>query len=417
MDDAHNRIEDALKAALNTAGIGETETIAVGVSGGADSLGLVIALAKIHPVVAVSVDHGLREQAKEEILFVCETMKKNNIVHHCLTWHSPFSKSNIQAKARKARYALLNDWCVENGVSYLALGHHYDDQAETFLLRLARGSGVYGLAGMKMLAPMPIVGSDIKLFRPLLSLHKKDMESYLTSLDQKWVEDPSNGNENFERVKVRHLLETPPFMGFDAHKMVTTAARLARAADALDYYATKILTKNVRITPEGFALLETKGLFEAPEEVALRVLARIFRHVGGADYSPRLEKLENCYKQMQSADFSGTTLAGCQVLAQETGLIIGREPRAAERAAPLRQEGVWDNRFVVALDGVGRVAALGEDGWSQISRKVSDHQKENVPHAMRLGLPALWKDGNVIAQPHFSFGKGLNAEFFPAHPL
>ena len=208
-----------------------------------------------------------------------------------------------------------------------------------------------------------------------------------------------------------------PLAGLSADKIAATASRLERARTALEHYSDVLLKDAATINTTGFVTLDPVKLLAAPEEIALRCLARILRHVSGEPYSARLEKLETCLEAIKSDDFKGSTLSGCQILPQDEMLLVGREPRAAERAGVLRENGLWDNRFNVTLSAKGRVAALGDDGWAQIARRVDGSALATIPHAFRLSLPALWRDGNIIAQPHFEVGEGLEAEFSPTHSL
>jgi len=404
-------------AALRRAGVAENATLAVGVSGGADSTALALLLKAVRPIVALTVDHSLRDGSAAEAASVAKTMARHGIKHHTLTWASEKPLTNLQAAAREARYSLMDAWCAEAGISFLALGHHMDDQAETFLLRLARGSGVYGLAAMSERAGMPRAGSAVVLLRPLLRVPKDVLTSYLQEQSESWIEDPSNDMDKFDRVKLRQFMQDSPLAGLSADKIAATAARLERARSALEHYSSALLEDAATVHPAGFVSLDPHVLLAAPEEISLRCLARVLRHVSGEPYSARLEKLETCLAAIKAEDFKGSTLSGCQILPQDDMLLIGREPRAAERAGVLREDGLWDNRFTVTVTAKGRVAALGDDGWSQIARRVEGSALAQIPHAFRLSLPALWRDGNIIAQPHFGVGEGLNAIFSPTHSL
>jgi len=406
-----------VEAALARAGVADDATLAVGVSGGADSTALALLLHELRPIVALTVDHGLRDGSDGEAAAVAKAMAEHGIKHHTLTWAGEKPTTNLQAAAREARYSLMDAWCAKEGISYLALGHHMDDQAETFLLRLARGSGVYGLAAMSEKAGMPRAGSDVTLLRPLLRVEKTALISFLGEYGESWIEDPSNEMDRFDRVKLRQFMQDSPLPGLSADKLAATAARLERARSALEHYSDVLLSEAASVHTAGYVSIDPVKLLAAPEEISLRCLARVLRHVSGEPYSARLEKLETCLAAIQGEDFKGSTLSGCQILPQGEMLLIGREPRAAERAGVLRENGLWDNRFNVTVTAKGRVAALGDDGWSQIARRVEGSALAKIPHAFRLSLPALWRDGNIIAQPHFGVGEGLEAEFSPTHSL
>ncbi|MGH6981766.1 MAG: tRNA lysidine(34) synthetase TilS, partial [Stellaceae bacterium] len=178
--------------------------VAVAVSGGADSMALLLlarewAAARQGDVTALTIDHKLRPEAAKEARRVARWCKARGVVHRTLAWRGKKPKGDIQAAARAARYRLLEDWCVDAGVLHLLLAHHQDDQAETFLLRLARGSGLDGLAAIAPVAERP----GCRLLRPLLAMSHGRLVATLEARGQVWLDDPSNDNERYARVRMR----------------------------------------------------------------------------------------------------------------------------------------------------------------------------------------------------------------------
>ena len=170
---------DELRRVLTDLGIDiDHARVAVAVSGGADSLALALMAAEIMPIVTLTVDHGLRSDSKEEAQYVHDVMRSKNIVHYILTWVGEKPTSNIQSEARTARYKLMEDWCASEGIKYLLTAHHMADQAETFMLRLARGSGVYGLSAINPISK-GITNHDIIIARPFINIRKEILEAYL----------------------------------------------------------------------------------------------------------------------------------------------------------------------------------------------------------------------------------------------
>ena len=166
---------------------------AVGVSGGADSLALIFLLsdwAKQYGIelTALTVQHGLRPEAEDEAQYVAQLMQKNNIKHQILYWQGDKPTSGIENAARNARYDLMHEWCCEQGIKSLLIAHHKRDQAETFLMRLQRGSGVDGLAAMAPISKW----RELFVVRPLLGVNPEDLREYLQQKDIAWVEDSSN---------------------------------------------------------------------------------------------------------------------------------------------------------------------------------------------------------------------------------
>lgn len=169
--------------------------LAVAVSGGPDSLALAFLAAawaakRRGRIVALTVDHGLRKDSGKEARTVGRWLNDAGVAHHILTWKGPKPRTGIQAAARNARYRLLREWCRRQGILHLLVAHTRDDQAETFLLRLHRESGVAGLAAMPAISEEP----DLRILRPLLTLPKARLIATLQARKQEWIEDPSNKN-------------------------------------------------------------------------------------------------------------------------------------------------------------------------------------------------------------------------------
>ena len=200
------------------------KTIAVGVSGGADSLALVLRLHEFQKkVVALTVDHGLRPDSYQEAEYVASIMAKFGIEHHILIWQGEKPQTGIEEAAREARYQLMIEFCRQNDIKYLAIGHHLRDQAETFLLRLARGSGVFGLSSILPLSQR----DDITIIRPQLSDSPEDLRQYLINKNIKWIEDPMNDSDEFTRVKISSYISLFAFSM--SSRFAFACARLASA--------------------------------------------------------------------------------------------------------------------------------------------------------------------------------------------
>lgn len=304
---------------------------AVAVSGGADSMALVLLLqrwAKTRKtkIVAMTVDHGLRRESGAEAQKVARWMKARKIDHLVLHMKPLKKKTRLQEAARNARYELLTQKCRELGIADLFLAHHLDDQAETFLLRLAAGSGLDGLGGMATVRQ----GSGVRLLRPLLDIEKERLKSVCRKFSQKWIEDPSNKNEVFARTRLRAAQKVLAREGMTAQRLSKTALRLARARKALEAWAEQACKKSVCFDKEtAMAVLEKDVFFALPEEVGLRVLARVLAQAGGPAEKPRLERLESLYNHMKTNGFSAATLGGCVIRMKKTGFHICREKSRA----------------------------------------------------------------------------------------
>ena len=265
--------------------------VAVAVSGGADSLALCLladgwARARGGRVSALTVDHGLRPESAAEALAVGRWLKARGLDHHVLRWRGPKPASGVQAAARTARYRLLGRWCREAGVLHLALAHHLDDQAETFLMRLGRGSGVDGLAAMSAIVEKPWA----RVIRPLLGVAKDRLEATLRAAGQDWIEDPSNRDPGFGRTGARATLSGMVAAGLTAEALSETTSAMARARIALEDAAAALAATCCSVYPEGYARIDGPALAAAPAEVSLRVLGRVLASVGGGAHGPRAGK-------------------------------------------------------------------------------------------------------------------------------
>ncbi|MFA7430940.1 MAG: tRNA lysidine(34) synthetase TilS [Rhodospirillaceae bacterium] len=373
--------------------------LAVGVSGGADSLALVLlaarwARARGGMVTALTVDHGLRPEAAAEAVQVGRWMAAEGIPHAVLRGEGPPPMRNIQAEARALRHGLLRGWCRSAGVLHLLLAHNLEDQAETFLLRLARGSGVGGLSGMAALSWTP----EVRVLRPLLSVHRSALEAMLTERGQPWVRDPSNDDVGYGRVRMRRLMPVLDGEGAGADRLAATARRLGTSRQAVEAAVTRLLAEAVALHPAACAWVDPVAFRAAPAEVGLRGLRLVLACVGGRPFGPRSERAEAALERLGC---DAVTVGGCRLLPQPGAhVLVAREARSLpEVNLQPGGEALWDGRFRVRLGAdelPGQVCALGAAGWALIKDRTADR---GLPAAVRLTMPALWRAGQVIAVP------------------
>ncbi|MBA2589578.1 MAG: tRNA lysidine(34) synthetase TilS [Alphaproteobacteria bacterium] len=299
---------------------GHDGVMAVAVSGGGDSLALMHLLRAfaqargIEPPVVLTVDHALRKSSAKDAQQVAAWAKQAGLKSQVLTWSGPKPKSGIEAAAREARYRLMGGWLTRHKIVTLAVGHTQDDQAETFLLRLARGSGLDGLAAMRPRAPWPVPGfAGLGVARPLLGFRRDDLRAYLKSLKQPWLDDPMNQDPAFDRVKIRKSMAALTKAGLTAERIAAAASHLARARESLEIVTEAVLARGVRPGPGG-VLLDASVLAAAPREVGLRALAAVLMAVSGQAYRPRFESLERLFDQIGAGTLGrGATLHGCHI--------------------------------------------------------------------------------------------------------
>ncbi|MBE6448182.1 MAG: tRNA lysidine(34) synthetase TilS [Alphaproteobacteria bacterium] len=317
----------------------QNEVIAAGVSGGADSLALVLRLKDCGAkVVALTVDHGLRPSSAKEAEYVAELMKKNEIEHHVLTWEGEKPLTGIEAAARKARYALLFAWCKEHGIKYLAVGHHRRDQAETFLLRLQRGSGLFGLCGMAMFSRQ----DDMVVVRPQLYDDPDDLRKYLQEKNVDWVEDESNLCDDFQRVRIRKFLsELEAKIGISEKRLANTALVLQRTRNYFEEEVEKRIKNHVRQWGDRVFSFSAKVISDWHAEIVYRFLAELLCRCGRRPYAPEAEELLRLIDCLKNSAFKGCTLNGCEIFVAQKRLWVVPEDGEAQVLTKIE----WD-KFV-----------------------------------------------------------------------
>lgn len=409
--------------------------VAVAVSGGADSMALMRLLAswageRQIVVHGLTVDHQLRDAAAAEAVQVGTWLGMHNIPHTILRWqdgpHERTLARSVQSAARAARYRLMTDWCAANDCSHLLVAHHADDQVETFLLRLARGSGVDGLAAMASSS----VRDGIVVARPLLGFAKAQLVATCREMDQPWIEDPSNRNPASGRVRFRQAQAILEREGLTRARLLATVGHLQRARVALDHAVTALLARG-SWDAYGGARLPVAELLEAPEEIALRALARLLASAGGQEYGPRFESLTRFYARFSAGPWADATLHGCLMSRDGPDLVISREPAQISDDKTLlgNSSVVWDGRFKLTLAVAGEapvftVSRFAAGRWSLALADSEQARLAGIPARVRGTLPALFDSAGLAAVPHVAymradiaglpgFGLGVTSIFAP----
>jgi tRNA(Ile)-lysidine synthase len=324
----------------------------VAVSGGPDSTALMGLLARWRSglerpprLVAVTIDHALRAQSKGEAKVVEQLAGELGIEHWTMRWSERKPKTGLMQAARLARYRLLSEAARKAGATHVITAHTRDDQAETVLIRMARGSGISGLAGMAPFTKVPVKeGRGLALVRPLLDIPKSRLIATLKEANVPYADDPTNRDPQFTRSRFRELMPLLAAEGLTASRLVALASRVQRIEDAL----TEVLDiAQANIAPEpwpigGPVTMDARAVFDLPHEIALRLLGRAIAWAG-SEGPVELGKLEALYASMaeplsaamlhmdQFAKFR-RTLAGA-VVGLDGGRIIVEQapPRAAVR--------------------------------------------------------------------------------------
>lgn len=409
--------------------------LAIALSGGADSMALTLLAegwARTHGarIVTLTVDHGLRPESRQEAEQVARWMAARGIEHHLLTPPPLHHLNNLQEAARQRRYDALAEWCHAHGVLHCLLAHHAGDQAETVALMQARGDTADGAAGMAAARHY----RGVRFLRPLLGIDKKDLKKFLHARAAGWVEDPSNQNTKFARVRVRGALANDAA----THAALLSTARAegaARAArdDALAEAAASLVTMH----PTGFAELPLTGWAALAPALASQLIADLLTTISGRSERPRAADTERlCAAFVASYQSSVVrtetsshhsrltphpsplrrTLHGCEISVSKNTIIIARE--VARVAAPITLRGTgtthWDDRFRVhhalPADMELSLRALGNDGKKLLA---TGHWP--------LATPSLWHLDRLVYVPYLYDTLPENAQvrvgFAPRKPL
>ncbi len=413
--------------------------MAVAVSGGADSMALMHiaqrALQLVPPqlsppgrprLMVLTVDHGLRPGSAEDAAWVASRAEAAGLPCRILHWEGEKPKQGIQAAARAARYRLMHEALIEEARPYdklqrlLLTAHHQEDQAETFLMRLARGSGIDGLSAMQSRAllqtpptPEGAYAARLELRRPLLDLPKSRLVATLREAGLTWREDPSNDRHDFERVRVRKAFASLSDLGIDGAAIARSAARLSRARSSVMHQTMKAMQAHVDWNNGRFGAIPVGTFNDVPEEIAVRILKQLIGAYGGEAPEPRLSEIEGLVDRIRATTgrawpTRAATLGGCRQDWRPGGdLRVWRE--AGRTALPVMQippgtkSAVWDRRFEISVpEDMGEaleVRALGAAGWRALRSELPNLGKLRLPPGAAATLPACWRASSIIAVP------------------
>ena len=345
MRTAEARGVSASEAKALFSGLQTFPVVVLAVSGGPDSTALMVLAArwrdalKTKPnLVAVTVDHGLRTESKREAAAVARLARKLRIAHRTVRWTGRKPATGLQEAARAARYRLLGEAARKAGATCVVTAHTLDDQAETMLIRMTRGSGITGLGAMARRSPLPSdADKAISLVRPLLEIPKVRLVATLRAAKISYADDPSNRDPRFTRARLRGVMMTLAQEGLNASRLSQLARRLKRADTALEAAVERAMAELAAQSAAAAIFFEAGGFRALPAEIALRLLGRAVDEVG--DEGPvELGKLE-ALKSALDAGQNGfrRTLAGAAVMLKGHQIIVERAPPRGRK--PLTKRG------------------------------------------------------------------------------
>lgn len=361
-------------------GLPAGETVGVALSGGGDSTALLhLCLAAGVRVEAVTVDHRLRAESAGEAAAVGAACATLGVRHEVRVWEHGAIVGNLMDQARRARMRLILDWARARGIRAVALGHTRDDVAETVLMGLSRAAGLGGLSGMRR----GWQEGDVRFHRPLLGAGRQELRDWLRGQGISWVDDPTNEDDRFARVKARKALAALGPLGITAEQLAAVAGNLARAQEAL---AVQVAAAGRWVAEQAGALRIGAGFWAEPGEVQRQALVAMVLSLTGGEYAPRAGEVERLRAALEAG--RDATLAGCRAW---RGWLM-REPRAVGAAVPVGQ--VWDGRWLVE-GPEGEVRALGAEGL----RQVPGWRAAGLPREVLLVTPAVWDGDSLLAAP------------------
>ncbi len=294
----------------------------VAISGGPDSLALA-AMCKAYEISSkkkffyIHIDHGIRKESSRESKQVQKILKEQDITIKIVQNRKKI-KNNIQKNARNIRYELLDNECKKRKIKYILTAHHKDDQVETFLIRLSRGSGVQGLSAMSIATPL---NKRITILRPLLNVSKKDLVFTTKKIFGTYLTDPSNINKKFLRSNIRKLLPLLKKYGIDENQILKSISNLKSSSQTINLYLNDVLKKLVKKEKNKFKI-KKKELFALNSELQFKVFSYLIKLSSKSYYPPRSKKIFTALNFLNNSKDVSYSLGGCQIVTEKNHVFI-----------------------------------------------------------------------------------------------
>ena len=385
------------------------QNIALAVSGGADSIALTYLANKFknqfnYNLIAFTLDHQLRKESAKETIFVKNLMNKLKIKHYSLVWREEKPTTKIQETARIARYNILGEACRNNNIKYIFLGHHADDQLETFIIRLYAKSGLDGLSCMKEMTRILTNSGSINLVRPLLKYRKKALKNICNINKLKWIEDPSNSDMKYLRSKTRKLL-----LNTNVYEDFTNSIQVFRKLSInISNIINNFIKDDIKFNDLGVCKLSMYKFIELPSIFQIKVLNYLIRIIGGKKYPRKNKILNNLLRNLLSKKCKNTTVGGAYIRITENDIILSRQLDNSIKTNNLNNYAtLWDRRFMVINKTTKNhltVGALGEKDYL-LMIKLNKIQKPSINFSVIKTIPAIRVLEEVVSVPHLLYWK------------
>ena len=391
--------------------LGVKKEFCIAASGGPDSLCLILlankfALKNNYKMSVLTVDHQLRKESSEESIWLNKILKRIKIKHYILKWNGKKPKSNVMETARLKRYELMTDKCLKLNIKHLLTAHHLDDQIENFFMRLVRGSGLKGLSSMSKSVKM----NGIKVIRPLLEYQKKSLIKVLANNNQKYVQDPSNDNSKYDRIRYRKLIGGLIDEGLNKNRLNKLILNLNQVDDAINYSTIDSIDKTISQNKYGNIIVDRKFFFKLPKELQFRVLLFVLNNNESKKKRIKSESILMLIDVLKSRDFKRHTLNKNLFINKKHNILVVKEVgRIKSKESIKKKNFVWRNVYKINIK-----TQLTNDlkiGFADDSFDKKNHFKEDK--VLINSMPAIWKKDKIISIPFLDKRKKLIATCTP----
>ena len=370
----------------------------------------------------LTVNHGLRKAAVAEAAQVAAQCEKLSLPHVTLMADAKLGKSDVQQQARNMRYRLMAAWCAEHGAKGLVVAHHHDDQAETVLMRMARGSGMSGLSGMAPRRLLQTETAPLLLLRPLLNYGGADVKALAHEAGLPVIDDPSNDDPQFERVRWRRLLPLLQAEGLGASRLAEMAAEMRLLQAALDKKLTAWLDDNASWHDYGVLSLPRAGFYALPLAHKQRFIGRFVQYFGQHAHPVKQRKADRLLRQIEETPHGGASVGGLHLRWRKSRVFLGREAAACPMPMAMcdmnsnpdgRFESHFDRRFTLSGTKGAKdlhLGALGPHGVAEMRARGFAFDTA-VPAAYYAALPGIFDGDRLLDCPLLSSSVESIADF------
>ena len=400
------KFEDFLKTNKN---IIKNKNIGIAISGGPDSIALSLLLNKFknkysYKLIAFTVDHQLRKKSSQEAEDVKNLMEELCIKHITLKWQNSKPSTKILELARIARYNLLAESSNINKINIMMLGHHLDDQIETFIIRLEANSGLNGLACMRDFSKIKTDFGNLNILRPLLSFQKKDLINICKEKKIKWNEDPTNNNIKYKRVRVRKIL-----LNSNLHKdFISVIDIYNKLKFNFDNMLMYIIKKHIIFNETGICQIDQKKFQKLPNLIKEKILIILIKIIGGKKYPRKTSNIKNLINKLSKKEKIYATIGGVYIIKSKNKITLFRQFDSTLKNIPIKSRNIiWDRRFIVKNSSEINNLSIGplteKDYLNMI--KLKKIIKPKLPFYAIKTIPTIRILDEIISIPHLLYNK------------